>query len=120
MPLQIIVNCLGTIVLDFVVVERVVFVVETVVPDSVVFVLFVLDILEAVAGLSVVPLSLEEEVVVVVLTSLSSEFNSEELSAVELELFSLLLVEQQDNYNNASKNGFNNSNSPWRHNMMLR
>ncbi len=35
-------------------------------------------------------------------------------------LFSLLLVEQQDNSNKASKHGFNNSNSPWRHNMMLR
>lgn len=39
---------------------------------------------------------------------------------IEDKLFSLLLVEQQEKSNKASKHGFNNTNSPWRHNMMLR
>lgn len=36
------------------------------------------------------------------------------------DLYSLSLVEQRENSNKASKNGFSNPNSPWRHNMMLR
>ncbi len=39
---------------------------------------------------------------------------------IQDKLFLLLLVEQQDTSNKASKNGFNNSNSPWRKNRMIR
>lgn len=50
-----------------------------------------------------------------------NSYNNNKLyGIIDNKLFSLLLIEQQDNSNSASKNSFNNSNSPWRHNMMLR
>lgn len=49
-----------------------------------------------------------------------NSYNNKLYGLINDKLFYLLLVEQQDNCNKASKHGFDNSNSPWRHNMMLR
>jgi len=49
-----------------------------------------------------------------------SSYNKKLYGIIEDKLFSLLLVEQQENSNKTSKNGYINSNSPWRRNMMLR
>ena len=49
-----------------------------------------------------------------------NSYNNKLYGIIDNKLFSLLLIEQQDDSNKASKNGFTNLNSPWRHNMMLR